>query len=300
MDDLITLLGLPGPSGDEGPVADWLIDCLPTVVPDAQVTRIGDNLLVLRGTPRVALFAHLDSTGFTLGYDEKLIAIGGPDPSDGDMVRSRTASGDLITGKICLEPKQRIVRLKVKRSVTVEPGTRWLYARDPEIAEGYITAPYLDNRAGVWCALRAVHRSRDVAVAFTTGEEQSGHGARVCADWLYRQHGLTQALVVDVTWHTKHTPCGNGTVISLRDAFCPRQAYLDRVLGLATASGIRFQREIQASGSSDGGHLLRSPIPMDWVFIGPPEHDPHTSRERLALIDLDHTTDLLVHLAARL
>lgn len=291
------LLTIPGPAGDEGRVADWLDGAIQSAIPDARRTRLQDNLIAVRGEPpHTALFAHTDTTGFTLGYNRHLISIGGPAPDDKDALRS--ASGR--TGRIRIKKSGRTLRRLDKSKEEAEPGTRWIYAREPGIDTETITAPYLDNRAGVWCALRALARLENVAVAFTTSEEQHGHGARVCADWLFRNQGVTQALIADLTWHTDDTPCGKGVVISLRDAFCPRQAFLDRVLALAAESGIPYQREIQSAGSSDGGHLLRSAIPMDWVFIGAPEKRPHTSREQAHLSDLEAMTNLLTYLAERL
>jgi putative aminopeptidase FrvX len=300
MEKLMALLALPGPSGDEGAVAEWLLAEVPRAAPDAVLMRLGDNLLVTRGEPRVAIFAHTDTTGFTLGYHDELIPIGDPAPRPGDPVRSVSPAPDgaALRGKVRPHGKSDVYRLEADGKA--RPGTRWVYDREPAREGDGITAPYLDNRAGVWCALRALGRSPDVAVAFTTGEEQHGHGARVCAQWLYTRFGLTQALIADITWHTQDVRCGEGAVLSLRDAYCPRQSYLDRVVSLADQSGIRCQKEIQSAGSSDGGHLLRSSAPMDWVFVGAPEHDPHTSAERLALSDLEHLTDLLAYLADRL
>jgi putative aminopeptidase FrvX len=262
--------------------------------------RIGDNVIVLRGRPRTAIFAHTDTTGFTLGYGRRLIPIGGPDPRDGDLLRC----ADGLTGRLRRtgrdEYELRKVRNADEEKVKPTPGTRWVYARSPWMENGVLTAPYLDDRAGVWAAAEALRRCENIAVAFCTGEEAHGHGARVCADVLYREDGITQALISDLTWHTQDTPCGSGVVISLRDAHAPRQAYLDRVLTLAAESGIPHQREIQSAGSSDGGHILRSSVPMDWVFVGAPEKKPHTSRERVTLTDLDAMRDLLAYLADRL
>lgn len=300
-DTLITLLSLPGPSSDEAPVTDWLLANVPALAPDVTLTRILDNLLVVRGTPRVAVFAHIDTTGFTLGYHGELLPIGGPEPRDKDRLRATTLApnGSVLRGRLRLSKTGRSQNLFVK-SGTPEPGTRWVYARKPTINGDVLTAPYLDNRAGVWCALRALARCPNVAVAFTTGEEQHGHGARVCADWLYRNHQITRALIADLTWHTLDTPCGNGTAVSLRDAFSPRQVFLDQVLALAEQSGIRHQREVQSAGSSDGGTILRTATPMEWAFIGAPQKRPHTSKESVVLSDLDTMTDLLVYLADRL
>lgn len=297
LETLTTLLRLPGPTGDESAVADWLEAALAKEIPDAHRTRLQDNLLIVRGdAPRTAIFAHLDTTGFTLGYDRRLIPIGGPEPQDKDSLRCTTAPDS--TGR--LRVKGRLASLRRVEEGEAMPGTRWVYAREPVIDEETVTAPYLDNRAGVWSALRALTRLTNVAVAFTTGEEQHGSGARVCAEWLYRNHGITQALIADLTWHTDHTPCGKGVVISLRDAFCPRQAFLDRILALAAESDIPYQREIQSAGSSDGGAILRSSVPMDWVFIGAPERRPHTAREQAHRRDLDAMADLLTYLTEHL
>ncbi len=35
---------------------------------------------------------------------------------------------------------------------------------------------------------------------------------------------------------------------------------------------------------------------MDWVFVGAPEKDPHTARERVCVGDLHGMAGLLVHL----
>ena len=89
-------------------------------------------------------------------------------------------------------------------------------------------------------------------------------------------------------------------VISRRDGTCPRQAFLDRVLEVSAQSGVMCQAEIQSAGGSDGSHILRSPIPLDWVFVGAPEKKPHTRKEQADVSDLEAMTDLLAFLAARL
>jgi len=61
-----------------------------------------------------------------------------------------------------------------------------------------------------------------------------------------------------------------------------------------------FQREIESDGSSDGGWMERSGMPMDWVFVGPPEKRPHTNREELDVNDLLATPELLAALIAGL
>lgn len=292
LDLLWQLLATDGSSGDEGALADWLEAYLGREWPDVRLERLGDSLLAVRGErPTVALFAHTDTTGFTLGYDRELIPIGGPSPRDKEPLRP--AGGPDAENRLKFR-KSGGWRLSGKTDAM--PGSRWVYATPPKRDGDEITAPYLDNRAGVWAALQALGRCPDVAVAFTAGEELSGQGAFVCARRLSEGYGITQALISDITWHTAHVRCGDGVAVSLRDRFVPRQRFLERVLGLAEASGIPFQREIESSGGSDGGSIERSGVPMDWVFVGAPEKKPHTNRERVAISDLRGMADLLTYL----
>jgi len=292
LDLLWELLKQDSPSGDEGPLADWLEAWLAREAPDVRVKRLGDSVLAMRGEhPPIAVFAHLDTTGWTLGHDKHLLRIGGPDGKLGDPIRP----GDQAAGRNTLT-RRKDGSWKVRGKTQAAPGSRWVYAVTP-IQEGEeITAPYLDNRAGVWAALQVLTDCPRVAVAFTSYEETRGVGAMLCARRLSEAHGITQALVADLTWHTKHVRCGRGAVISLRDSCLPRRRYLDRILALAEASGLPFQREIESDGASDGAALDRSGVPFDWVFVGAPEKGAHTARERVHIADLQGMAALLVHL----
>ena len=292
LDLLWELLGRDSPAADEGPLADWLEAWAAREVPEARAERLGDSLVVTRGeNPAVAVFAHLDTTGWTLGYDKRLIRIGGPDGKPGDPIRP---AGQPDAGNTLGRRKDS--SWKVRGKTAALPGSRWVYAATPDIASGTLTAPYLDNRAGVWAALHALTRCPEIAVALPVQEETGGPGALVCARRLYEAHGISQALVADLTWHTKHIKSGRGVAVSLRDSSLPRQRYLERVLTMAEAAGLPFQREIEWSGGSDGAGIDRSGVPMDWVFIGAPEKSPHTARERVAVSDLQSMATMLVHL----
>ena len=292
LDLLWELLKQDSPAGDEGPLADWLEGWLAREIPDARLERLGDSLIVTRGTkPSVAIFAHLDTTGWTLGYDKRLIRIGGPDGKPGDLVRPVRC---LHTGNTLARRKDD--SWKVGGKTDAPPGSRWVYAAVPELSGGEMTAPYLDNRVGVWAALHALARCPEIAAAFTVQEETGSQGAQLCARRLYEAHGITQALVADLTWDTKHIKRGRGVAVSLRDSSLPRQRYLDHILALAETSGLPFQSEVESSGGSDGHGISRSGVPMDWVFIGAPEKSPHTAREQVFVSDLQSMAAMLVHL----
>ena len=292
LDLLWKLVGQDSPSGDEGPLADWLEAWLKCTVPDAAVEHLGDSLLVTRGiNPSVAVFAHLDTTGWTLGYDKQLIRIGGPDGKAGDPIRpvGQPGAGNTLA-------RRKDGSWKVQGKTEAKLGSRWVYAAAPELSGDQIAGPYLDNRAGVWAALNALTRCPEIAVAFTVQEETRGIGAQVCARRLFETHGIRQALIADLTWDTKHVKRGQGVAISLRDSSLPRQRFLDRILALAETSEIPFQREVESSGGSDGAGIDRSGVWVDWVFVGAPEKAPHTARERTHVGDLQGMAALLVYL----
>jgi putative aminopeptidase FrvX len=284
MDLLARLQQIPGPSGDEGRIADFVEEHCRGLA-GVELRRIGDLVIAAKGKPRVAVLAHVDTIGFTLGYKRVLYPIGGPKVDGGERVRevggTRTATVEMR--------KDGSWRLSVKGA---EPGSRWVYADTLEFKNDQVSGPYLDNRAGVWNALRVLERVEDVAVFFTPGEEHTGRGAAIAARILHEEMSITRALISDITWHTPSIKNGRGPAVSLRDRYMPRQRFLDEVLAAATESGIPFQREVESGGGSDGHVMERSTFPIDWVFIGAPQKRSHTPREECHVPDLHGMTDL--------
>jgi putative aminopeptidase FrvX len=294
-DLLWRLAELDSPTPDEGGFCDYLVRTLTDVIPNLSLTRIGDSLIAWRGKPRTALFAHIDTTGFTLGYDRVLIPLGSPAAIPGDRLREVGRCGE---GNVVEKSNSRLPKLGGPD--IGQPGSRWVYDRELSLDDGTISGPYLDNRAGVWASIQALSVCSDVAVAFTVGEEHSGRGANVCGQFVVGELGITQSLISDITWASKHVQCGKGPAVSLRDQYAPRQRYLDKVLELAEASGLGFQREIESKGGSDGSYIQESGIPLDWVFVGAPEENAHSSNEKLAASDLSQMAELLIFIVQNL
>lgn len=294
MERLQRLLDIEGPSGDEGAIADY-VERQIGHIPSVRHERLGDVLLAYRGEPRVAIMAHLDTVGFTLGYGGELIRIGSPRVREGYALRSR--SGDaILRGRIRMEEKTAYL----DGAPDAKPGSRWVFdaplAREGDVLRG----AYFDNRAGVWSALRVLEQCRHVAVAFTVCEEQSGRGAQIAARRLWESFAIPRVLISDITWHTEHIHRGKGPAISLRDQFVPRQRFLDEIVAVAEQSGLPYQLEIESAGSSDGGYVERSGIPMDWCFIGAPEEDSHTPEEVVNFSDLEAMAALYIFLIDRM
>ena len=254
-----------------------------------RIIRLRDCVIVRKGrAPRVAIFTHIDTTGFTVGYGGALIPIGQPQAVDGDRFRlcgDAAGTSGVITGD---------GEVYTLRQLEVAPGDRVVYAAKPVVDGHHIHSPYLDNRAGMWAAMQALLQCQNVAVTFTTGEETSTSGAQICARYVYDKLGITRALISDITWDTEHVHCGSGVAISRRDHYVPSQGFVDQVVAIAANSGIPYQIEIESEGGSDGAGIERSGCPIDWAFVGAPEIDPHTSHEKLDLGDLDKMARLLI------
>jgi putative aminopeptidase FrvX len=175
-----------------------------------------------------------------------------------------------------------------------------VYAAPLVVKKDKVSGPYLDNRAGVWSALRVFERGEDVAVVFTPGEEHSGRGALLGARLVHEELRITRALISDITWHTEWIKNGKGPAVSFRDRSIPRQRFLDLVIAAAVASGVPFQREVESNGGSDGSAIERSTFPIDWVFVGAPQKHSHTPREECHIPDLHAMVELYLHLVPAL
>lgn len=292
-----TLLQAEATSGDELALSRLVEDVALRFAPAARRVRVGNTLLVFKGDPKLAVFAHLDSVGFTLGYDNRMIPIGGPAVASPAAVRS-TVGDRVYRGHVaCEDEDDRVFRLVDGGG---PPGTRWVYDTPPAFGATSLQGAYLDNRFGAYTALRLLELVPDVAVAFTAAEEVSGRGALDAARVIYEQTAIRRALVADLTWATQYVRPGKGPAVSMRDAFVPRKSWFDAVRAAAESAGVPFQIEIEAAGSSDGGMLERSGFGIDWVFVGAPENGYHTATETLVREDAVNMIRLFAHLVTTL
>src|ERR1700712_2607240 len=52
-----------------------------------------ENIILIFGKPRTAVFAHMDSIGFTVRYGTQLVKIGGPATTDGMQLVGSDSKG---------------------------------------------------------------------------------------------------------------------------------------------------------------------------------------------------------------
>jgi putative aminopeptidase FrvX len=296
------LCGIHAPSGNEQAMfrylleyvksssSDWLVKPRLFYGPDFM-----DCLVLVFGEPRTAIYAHMDSIGFTVRYQDQLIPIGGPD----------TETGYILTGQDSFGPVECLLvaeenELAYDFGRGIDRGTTLTFKCDFRENEKYITSCSLDNRLGVYNALKVAETLTDGMIIFSTWEEHGGGSVPFLARFMYEEFKVRQALVSDITWITEGVRPGLGTAISLRDRHIPRRSYIDHIVSLAAASGVPFQLEVEGSGSSDGRELQQSVFPIDWCFIGAAEQNVHSPNEKVHKEDIHSMISLYSYLMKHL
>lgn len=241
-----------------------------------------DCLMLKFGKPRTAVFAHMDTVGFTVRYFNQLVSIGSPDAEAGTRLTGKDQQGDIDCTLVYDHEQHAFFQF----GRPVERGTSLTYHIDFRETADFIQTPYLDNRLGILNAIKLCETLKDGIIVFSCWEEHIGGSVPYLADFIYKKWGVRQALISDITWITDGVFPGKGVVISLRDRNIPRKTFINKIIGLATAAGIQYQLEVEGSGSSDGGELQRSHLPFDWCFIGAPEEGPHTPHEKVHKKDI--------------
>ncbi len=288
-DFLKELLLLPSVSGDESEVALSLLNCINQrkskwkAVPEIfHGDKFHDCILLRFGTPRTAVFAHVDTIGFMVRYANQLIPVGGPELIPGTRLVGRDSYGE-ISCNLVVEGEAIFHDFPRK----VDRGTRLSFAQEIRIDSEFIQAAYLDNRLGVFSALQLCETLEDGWVVFTTYEEHGGGSMPFLLQFIQATAPVKQALISDITWITDGVHHHEGVVISIRDKFIPRKKFIDRIIQLVQQSGIPFQLEVEAYGGSDGREIQFSPYTIDWCFIGAPEDLVHSPDEKVSLRDLE-------------
>lgn len=245
-----------------------------------------DALILVFGKPTTAVFAHIDSIGFTVGYNNNLIPIGGPRIIDGCKLIGQDSKGKIETELMVIENEDGEKNLQAVYKRHIDRGTNLTFKPKFRDTKNYIQSPYLDNRLGVWVALQLAASLENGAIVFSTYEEHRGGAAGFLAKFLYEKYKVRQALVCDITWVTDGVSHGKGVAISMRDSGIPRRVYLNRIIDIAKKSNINYQLEVESAGGSDGNNLQMSDSPIDWCFVGAAEANVHSPDEKVHKSDI--------------
>ncbi|MCC6700122.1 MAG: aminopeptidase [Fluviicola sp.] len=259
-----------------------------------------DTLMLVFGKPRTAIYAHIDTIGYSTGYHKELIRVGGPKHIDGTHLVGKDSSGDVEVELMVIENEDGSNSIQYVSEKELDRGTLLSFKPNFRETEEYIQSPYMDNRLGVFVALQIAETLTDGAIVFSTYEEHGGNTVGNCANYLLEHFGVDQALIADITWVTTGVVHNGGVAISMRDSMLPRRSYLNRIIQLASITKIPFQLEVESAGGSDGSVIQKSDLPIDWCFIGAPEDNVHTPDEKVFKSDIQSMIDLYKHLMVHL
>lgn len=278
------------PSGNEGPMRDFIIDYVKQHQAEWKVQpklvygdEFQDCLMLVFGEPRTAIFAHMDSIGFMVRYDRELVSIGGPQKKENYVLTGEDSQGKIVCE---MQYKDGDKHAYHKFDREIERGTELVFQCDFRTSDNFVQSCYLDNRLGCWNALKVAETLENGIICFSTYEEHSGGSVQFLAKYIYETYQVKQALISDITWVTNGIKHGKGVAISLRDRGIPRKSYMNKIRALADASNIDYQLEVERAGGSDGLELQASEYPFDWCFIGAPEDNVHTPDEKVHKYDI--------------
>jgi putative aminopeptidase FrvX len=289
------LCKIQAPSGNEIRMKEFLLSYIKKEMKKWKVKpeifhgdEFQDCIILKFGKPRTAIFAHMDSIGFTVRYFNQLLPIGSPDAEMGTKLVGEDSLGDIE----CELEYDKDNHAFYKFGRVIDRGTSLTYKINFRDTKTSIQSAYLDNRLGVYTALKVAENLKDGVIAFSCWEEHGGGSVPYLIKFIYEKWNVKQALVSDITWVSDGVEPGKGVAISMRDKNLPRKSYVDRILAIAKKRKVDFQLEVEGMGSSDGRELQTSPYPIDWCFVGAPEHNPHTPDEKVHKHDIDTMIEL--------
>jgi len=295
------LISIRGASGDEGKIRDFILDYIdqnketwkaePTILSGK---GFQDAIILVFGEPKTAIFAHIDTIGFTAAYDKSLIKIGGPRAIDGMKLVGSDSQGEIETELMIIEDDEGQRNLKYVCDREIDRGTNLTFKPNFRLNNQHVQSPYLDNRLGVLNAINAAKHIENGVIVFSTYEEHGGGSVGFLGKYIYEKYGVHQALISDITWVTEGVRHGGGVAISMRDSGVPRKSYLNEIIGLANKNKIHFQLEVESAGGSDGTMLQKTDQPFDWCFIGAPEDNVHTPDEKVFISDIEDMMELYI------
>lgn len=293
------LTAIRATSGDESAMTEFLLNHIRKEKKSWKVQPkiysgdgFQDALVLVFGKPKTAAYAHIDSIGYTVGYENNLIKIGGPRVIDGCELVGSDSKGEIETELLVIEHEDGEKNLQCVYNRKIERGTPLSFKPHFRETKTYIQSPYLDNRLGVWVALQLCKTLENGAIVFSTYEEHHGGSAGFLARFLYEKYKVRQALVCDITWVTEGVMHGKGVAVSMRDYGIPRRSYVQRIIELAKKSKIPFQLEVESAGGSDGTILQSTELPIDWCFVGAAENHVHSPDEKVYKKDIESMLSL--------
>lgn len=322
---------VPGISGREERIRDLVVTELEPLVDDVHVDRLG-NVIGHRGgeRPKIMLCAHMDTIGFLVSHVDddgflRISPVGGFDPRTLPVQRVMVQGKNDYVGLVSAMTKPihllqddemkkapKIEELfvdlmldadEVIRNVSIgDPVSLW---REPIVTDRAVTAPYLDDRLGVYVLIESMRAARDVVsevfAVISVQEEVGVRGAITSAYGIEPDIGvaLDITLALDVPGTDKAqrvTTAGDGAAIGVMDSMSisdPRLvAHFKQV---AEEKNLKYQAEVALGGGTDAGAMQLSRAGVSAITISVPVRYVHTANEMAFIEDIDATVEMMAH-----
>ena len=323
---LKTLTELPGVSGRETAVREYLKNLLKDSADEIRTDALGNLIVFKKGSSNKNLLfcAHMDEVGLMIHFvDERgflrFVTVGGIDPRTllAQRVRVQTKSGALL-GIIDTKPahitteadrgkalgvKELFIDLGLSAEEAkkrVEPGDWAVLDRSyEEFGDGKISAKALDNRAGVFVLAEVVRALKNpfynVYAVFTVQEEVGLRGATTAA------YGVNAdvSLCLDTTGAADIPGCapqdyicslGGGVGLTALDArTITPEGLFNELKQICDTHNIRRQVRVAPRGGNDAGavHLSKTGVPTCGLSV--PTRNIHSNVEIVSKQDLKDT-----------
>ena len=323
LDMLKLLCAAPSPSGDERGAADAVNAC----AADAGLTFARDTLgsFVSAGGSDVAILAHIDKIGYMVtGIDEatgflRIVKAGGTDARTAPAQRVtvygvRALPGVIVSTPPHLLPKDADNKVLPIDKLTVDcglpyeeikelvrPGDRILTNYPLQTLAGTrVSAPYLDNCAGVAAALKAAELIKEAGgrmprIVLTVMEETGGSGAMTASF----PEDVKTVIAVDVTFASapgmneeESAPMGSGARIAIAPVL--DNALSRKMMALAKEKGIPYTVEVMGRHTgTDADDAAVAGTGRVTGLVSIPIRYMHTPAETADLKDIEAAAKLL-------
>lgn len=321
------LCNLPGPSGFEGKVRDFIIEEVRPYVDEIKVDKMGNVIVHKKGNgKKVVLDAHMDEVGFIItGYNEdgtlKFSALGGINskiiPSKVVLIGDEEIPGVIGVKPIHLqsgdERKKGLtysdcaidigVNSKEEAKALVELGEYVIFdTYYEEFGEGLAKGRAFDDRMGCYVLIEALKENYDCDLygVFTVQEEVGDRGAYTSSYGIMPDIGiaLEGTICADMPSIEKRywaTYIGGGPAISIMDRTSIfNDDIAQDIMNIAEEKAIPYQRRRAIAGGNDAGAIIMAGKGAKVATISVPCRYIHSSISVASLADVENTKNLVI------
>lgn len=319
MELLKKLTAVWGPSGCEEKVSELIKEEVKTYADEIYTDALGNLVCRKKGNGKKVMFAsHMDEIGVVITYiDEagflRFADVGGLYLRNLINRRVRFENGTVgVIGTEENNEKRQMSKMFIdigakdreEAEKMVSIGDMAVFEGELTIQSGKIISKALDNRVGCYVlieAMKKVKSDNDLYFCFTTQEEVGLRGARTAAFKIEPEYALS----VDVTdiGDTPKAPkmavkLGCGAAVKVMDySVIASHEVREKLVDVAEARDIKYQREIMMEGGTDAGviHFTKGGVKTGGISI--PTRYIHSPSEMIDEADLRACIDLLVGFA---